>query len=246
MQVVAFTPKVQRAKWWKTLSNASTWWRHQIETFSALLVLYAGISPATGEFPPQRPVKQSFDVFFDRRCNKRLRKQSWGWWLERPSRSFWCHCTEYRFTFALYLCTMWELVVHIYIGHIKHDTLWQILYKLFYTECSLPRFIWYNWGIVWKDISIHPVNWSNNYTCSIRFLLKYTLNVSLVPKHMDLVFISLTLLLLLELNFSRPYICFWRPAGLSENGMRSPAHKMTRDDFGGYYNVNVLGLCQYF
>ena len=24
--------------------------------------------------------------------NKRLSKQSWGWWFERPTHSLWCHC----------------------------------------------------------------------------------------------------------------------------------------------------------
>ena len=45
------------------------WWRHQMEKFSALLVLCAGNSPVTGEFPSQRPVTLSFDVFFDLRQN---------------------------------------------------------------------------------------------------------------------------------------------------------------------------------
>ena len=40
------------------------WWRHQMETFSALLALCAGNSPVSGEFPEQRPVTRSFDVFF--------------------------------------------------------------------------------------------------------------------------------------------------------------------------------------
>ena len=62
-----------------------SWWRHQMETFSALLVICAGNWPGTGEFPSQRPVTQSFDVFFDLRLNKRLSKQSWGWWFETPS-----------------------------------------------------------------------------------------------------------------------------------------------------------------
>ena len=35
----------------------------------------------------QRTVTQSFDLFFDLRPNKRLSKQSWGWWIETPSRS---------------------------------------------------------------------------------------------------------------------------------------------------------------
>ena len=33
-------------------------------------------SSVTGEFPSQRPVTQSFDVFFDLHLNKRLSKQS--------------------------------------------------------------------------------------------------------------------------------------------------------------------------
>ena len=45
-------------------------------------------------FPPQRPVTQSFDVFFDLRLNKRLGKQSQGWWFEAPSHPLWCHCND--------------------------------------------------------------------------------------------------------------------------------------------------------
>ena len=41
-----------------------------------------------GEFPTQRPVTRSFDVYFDLRPNKRLSKQSWGWWFETLSRPF--------------------------------------------------------------------------------------------------------------------------------------------------------------
>ena len=68
-----------------------SWWRHQMETFSALLALSAGSSSVSGEFPSQRPVTQSFDVFFHLCLNKRLSKQSWGWWFETPSRSIWLH-----------------------------------------------------------------------------------------------------------------------------------------------------------
>ena len=70
---------------------AISWWRHQMETFSALLVLCAGNSPVSSEFPAQRPVTRSFDVFFDLHLNKRLSKQSRGWWFETPSRSLWRH-----------------------------------------------------------------------------------------------------------------------------------------------------------
>ena len=45
-----------------------------------------------GEFPTQRPVTRSFDVFFDLSLNKRLSKQSRGWWFQTQSRPLWRHC----------------------------------------------------------------------------------------------------------------------------------------------------------
>ena len=68
-----------------------SWWRHQMETFSALLAICAGNSPVSGEFPAHRPVTRSFDVFFDLRLKKRLSKQPWGWWFETLSRPLWRH-----------------------------------------------------------------------------------------------------------------------------------------------------------
>ena len=64
------------------------WWCHQMETFSALLILCVGNSPVTSEFPSQRPVTRSFGIFFDLLLNKCLSKQSWGWWMR-------CHCAHY-------------------------------------------------------------------------------------------------------------------------------------------------------
>ena len=72
----------------------ATWWRHQMEAFSALLVFCAGNSPVPGEFPAQRPVTRSFDVFSDLRLNKRLSTQSWGRWFQTPSRPLWRHCND--------------------------------------------------------------------------------------------------------------------------------------------------------
>ena len=46
----------------------------------------------TGEFPTQRPVTRSFDVFFDLHLNKQLSKQSCGWWFETPSCPLWRQC----------------------------------------------------------------------------------------------------------------------------------------------------------
>ena len=74
-----------------------TRWGHQIETLSAVLALCAGNSPVTGEFPSERPVTRSFDAFFHLCLNKRMSKQSCGWWFETPSRSLWRHCNASGF-----------------------------------------------------------------------------------------------------------------------------------------------------
>ena len=73
----------------RALLYIESWWRHQMETFSASLAICAGNSPIPGEFPAQRPVTRSFDIFFDLHPNKRLSKQWWGWWFERPSSPLW-------------------------------------------------------------------------------------------------------------------------------------------------------------
>ena len=75
-------------------SSNGTWWRHQMKKIPALLAICAGNSPVPGEFPAQRPVTRSFDVFFDLRPKKRLSKQSWGWWFGMLSRSVWRHCNQ--------------------------------------------------------------------------------------------------------------------------------------------------------
>ena len=71
------------------------WWRHQMETLSALLAICAGNSPA------QRPVTRSFDVFFDLCRNKLLSKQSWGWWFETLSSPLWRHCNDKYCSYCL-------------------------------------------------------------------------------------------------------------------------------------------------
>ena len=65
-----------------------SWWRHHMETFFALLALCARNSPVTGEFPSQRPVTRSFDVFFDLPPNKR-------WANNQEARDLRRHCTHY-------------------------------------------------------------------------------------------------------------------------------------------------------
>ena len=49
-----------------------------MEPFSMLLAFCVRNSPVTGEFPAQRPVTRSFNVFFDLRLNKRLGNKRLG------------------------------------------------------------------------------------------------------------------------------------------------------------------------
>ena len=86
----------------KNRAHDSPWWRHQMETFSALMAISAGNSPVAGEFPAQRPVTRGFDAFFDLRLNKRLSKQLWGWWFETPSCSLWRQRNAYVFAVVMY------------------------------------------------------------------------------------------------------------------------------------------------
>ena len=69
-------------------------WRYSILN-CGLLNIFRVTGPLcvefTGEFPSQRPVTRGLDIFFDLRLNKRLSKQSRGWWLETPSGSLWRH-----------------------------------------------------------------------------------------------------------------------------------------------------------
>ena len=81
------------------------WRRHQMGTFLALLAICSGNSPVPGEFPAQRPVTRSFDVFFNLGLNKRLSKQSWGSWFETLSRPLWRHCNVDVFFYLLLALT---------------------------------------------------------------------------------------------------------------------------------------------
>ena len=85
-----------RFRWHGCDFNPESCWRHQMETFSALLALCAGNSHVTREFTSQRAVTLSFDVFFDLRLNKRLSKQSRRRWFKTLSSSLWRHCNDVR------------------------------------------------------------------------------------------------------------------------------------------------------
>ena len=72
-----------------------------------------------------RPVTRSPNVFFDLRLNKRLRKQSWGWWFEALCRPLGRHCNVF-ITFSKplieFVCSLthWVLVTHMCVSEPGH------------------------------------------------------------------------------------------------------------------------------
>ena len=126
-QVISPQPQSISGSSIRTVDNTSysplsiLWRRHQMETFSALLDFCAGNSPVPGEFPAQRPVTRSFEVFFDLRPNKRLSKQSWGWWSETPSSSLWRHRNVKA---AGYDCVAVYLTLFIVISWVEASSKW--------------------------------------------------------------------------------------------------------------------------
>ena len=87
----------------RLFNNAVTYWLNSTDMMTSsngnifrVSGLCMGNSPVTGEFPAQRPVTRSFDVFFDLCLNKELSKQSWGWWSETQSRSLWRQYNGYN------------------------------------------------------------------------------------------------------------------------------------------------------
>ena len=93
-----------------------------METLTVLLTIWVMNSPTTGEFPAQRPVTWSFDVFFDLRLYICLSKQSWGWWFETPSRPLWRDCDvnekkmvpQLKWRVLSVIGTNWNSNFHVY------------------------------------------------------------------------------------------------------------------------------------
>ena len=125
-----------------------SWWRHQMETVSALLDICAGNSPVPGEFPAQRHVTRGFDVFFDLRPDKQLSKQSCGWWFETPSHSLRRHRKDYSIMDSVYskpslyqrliciTCPMW-ICTYANRNHSDFSSPWYIE-VLNFNLCQFP------------------------------------------------------------------------------------------------------------
>ena len=98
---------------------------------SALLAIWAGNSPVSGEFPAQRPVTRSFYVSFDLRPNKGLSKEPWVWWFETHSPPLWRHSNVYLDFLHFFLDTSMICVVELRIhGKKPFNTLRPRLYGI--------------------------------------------------------------------------------------------------------------------
>ena len=103
-----------KAEWCESLSSILMIWNRVVFYDSMMTSSNGSIFCVTGplcgefagpgEFPTQRPVTRSFDVFFDLRPNKRLSKQPW---LETLSWSLWCHCNV-KLNHVFIMCTTLE------------------------------------------------------------------------------------------------------------------------------------------
>ena len=60
-----------------------------------------GIYRSPVNSPHKGQWRGAFMFLFDLRPNKRLSKQSWGWWFETPSRPLWRQCNVFRDLMAI-------------------------------------------------------------------------------------------------------------------------------------------------
>ena len=133
----------------------------KMETFSALLALCAGNSPVTGEFPAQKLVTRTYDVFFDLRLNKLLSKQSWDWWFETSLCSLWHHCNASHVSYD-------EIVPNAY-----HNTVWLQWVTVELSRCgfsdisSVGIFITPHWH---SKIRSYWAPWTLLYVCTYAYV----------------------------------------------------------------------------
>ena len=121
-----------------------TWWRHQMETFSPLLAICAGIhrSPVNSPHKGQWRRALMFSLICAWMING-LSEQSWSWWFETPSRPLWRHYNETASTLG---CT--TLMFTERHGASNHRQLHCLVNSLFWSTKRHIRALQY-WPFVW-------------------------------------------------------------------------------------------------
>ena len=98
----------------------------------------------TGEFPAQRPVTRSFEVFFDLHPNKRLSKQWGGWWFETPPRSLWRHRndTDIIYDFNESHWSLHDSYINSYVNKMYPATMTLVIFNFKKDPRTLFHFTW--------------------------------------------------------------------------------------------------------
>ena len=134
-----------------------------------------GNSPVPGEFPAQRPVTRSFDVFFDLYLNTPLSKQIWGWWIEMLSHPLWCHCNVTIYDTTLYPTFHFSMLTYHQLNLFKHismkkkcqfrifnsrEILWKVLSAKWLPFCSGLFVLNENFpSILTVPVPCHAISW---------------------------------------------------------------------------------------
>ena len=106
-------------------------WKH----FPRYWPYVRGIHRSPVNSPHKGQGRGALIFFFDLRLNKRLSKQSWGWWFKTPSCTLWCHCNVVS-------------LFQIGINHAKYLVDWRYCYMhgSFIVGHSLLELAW--WPLV--------------------------------------------------------------------------------------------------
>ena len=124
-----------RSKWqtWAWNFWVQTWWRHQMETFSASLAICAGNSPVHGEFPHTKASDAELLCF---------RWSAWinGWANNREAGDLRRHCAHYVVTVMNnYWSTSWKIHYQGWVTKLNSLVLW---FFHFFPELSKH---WLHW-----------------------------------------------------------------------------------------------------
>ena len=82
--------------WWQRTGHGNNHWKQRVHDDVIKWKHFPRNWPFVRGIHRSPAVTWSFDVFFDLRLNKRLSKQSWGWWFETLSCPLWRHCNAKR------------------------------------------------------------------------------------------------------------------------------------------------------
>ena len=150
----------------------STWWRHQMESFSALFAFCAGNSPVIGEFPAQKASDADLWCFFFTcaRINGWVNNGEVG---DCPAcrtyeiaRRFWevviCPIymclTVYEFSFIWFDLCLFFTIFNFILNYIRIVTFWIFSYYKIWIMLIIYYFIWNYW--IFYFVACLEVFWS--------------------------------------------------------------------------------------